>query len=172
MAVDAERFREVASCFPAGVTVVTALGADGEARALTLSAFCAVSLEPPLVLVCLDKGSSTLSAIRHLGAFTVNVLCAGREELARRLASKAPDKLAGVALTEEALAGPVLAEDACAYLACGLEEAVEAGDHWVLLGRVVAAQAWPERSPLVYWRRNFSMLTGAPERSTGANPTS
>lgn len=164
MAVDVERFREVASAFPVGVTVVTARGADGEVRALTLSAFCAVSLEPPLVLVCLDKGSSTLSAILHLQGFTVNVLRSGRDELARRLASKDPGKLDGVGLTHlscASVSGPVLVDDACAYLACALEETIEAGDHWVLLGRVVEAEAWLDRSPLVYWRRRFSMLAGA-----------
>jgi len=70
----AQLYRDLLSSFPAGVTVVTAFDADGNPRGLTLIAFCGVSLEPPLVLVCVDRGSNTLPAIQHSGGFTINFI--------------------------------------------------------------------------------------------------
>src|SRR6266536_4037747 len=95
--VDIELFKNVIGSFPAGVTIVTARGADGVPRGLTSNAVCSVSANPPLLLVCVDKRSQTLPSIQTSGAFVVNFLVAGREELSNRFASKDPDKLAGVA---------------------------------------------------------------------------
>src|ERR1700693_3568855 len=86
--IDPQRFREVMGSFPSGVVVLTAFGEDGLPRGLTVSAFCAVSLEPPLALVCIDKFSHTLPAVQHTGGFTANILAAGREQLARSMATK------------------------------------------------------------------------------------
>jgi flavin reductase (DIM6/NTAB) family NADH-FMN oxidoreductase RutF len=93
--IDPTLFRDLMASFPAGVTV-TALGDDGDVRGLTVSSFCSVSLDPPLVLVCIDKGSNTLPAIQARSAFTVNFLATGREELAGRLAGKGSTKFEGV----------------------------------------------------------------------------
>jgi flavin reductase ActVB len=88
MAIEGDLFREIMSTFPSGVAIVTARGDDGKPRGLTVSAFCPVSLSPPLVLVCIDKASNSLIAIQRSGGFTVNLLAAGREELARRYADR------------------------------------------------------------------------------------
>ncbi|HKW59145.1 MAG TPA: flavin reductase family protein [Candidatus Dormibacteraeota bacterium] len=72
--------------FPSGVVVLTAFGDDGRPRGFTASAFCTVSLTPPLALVCIGKTSNTLPAVRHTGGHTANVLAAGRDTLARRMA--------------------------------------------------------------------------------------
>ena len=74
--------------FPSGVVVLTAFGKDSLPRGLTVSAFCAVSLNPPLALACIEKTSNTLPAVQHAGGFTANILATGREQLARRMASK------------------------------------------------------------------------------------
>src|SRR6202165_2485309 len=95
--IDPQRFREVMASFPSGVVVLTAFGEDDRPRGLTVSAFCAVSLEPPLALACIDKTSNTLPAVQHTGGFTANILAAGREHLARRMASKASDKFDSLA---------------------------------------------------------------------------
>src|SRR5260221_6761600 len=85
------------AAFPSGVVVLTAFGPDSLPRGLTVSAFCAVSLEPPLALACIDKTSNTLPALQHAGGFTANILAAGREQLARRMATKLTDKFDGIA---------------------------------------------------------------------------
>jgi flavin reductase (DIM6/NTAB) family NADH-FMN oxidoreductase RutF len=156
-APDAEILREALSRFPAGVVVVTANGADDTPAGLTVSAFCSVSAEPPLVLVCVDKKSNTLPAIQRSGRFTVNVLGAGRESLALVFASKRPDKFAACAWQPCADGGPILCDDSAAYLVCTVHEAVEAGDHWVFIGAVVRAAVEPELLTLMYHRRAFSV---------------
>jgi flavin reductase (DIM6/NTAB) family NADH-FMN oxidoreductase RutF len=160
--VDGPLFREVLASFPAGVVVVTARDAGGEPAGLTVSAFAAVSAQPPLVLVCLDKGSNTLAAVRGSGAFTVNILAAERHELALLFASKRDDKFAAVPSRPAALAhgGPILHEDVAAHAVCELRQEVEAGDHWVLIGEVVEA-GFDEGAPsLLYHRRDFISING------------
>jgi len=102
--------------FPSGVVVLTAFGNDSLPRGLTVSAFCAVSLQPPLALACVDKTSNTLPAVQHTGGFTANILAAGREQLARRMATKVSDKFDSIAWrrAESPLGGPVLDEDIAA----------------------------------------------------------
>src|SRR3989440_8045725 len=97
VAVTPQLYREIMACFPTGVAIVTAHEAGDRPRGLTLSAFCAVSLDPPLVLVCVDKGSNTLPALRESGGFTVNFLAGGREHLAVLYASKAEEKFDDIA---------------------------------------------------------------------------
>ncbi len=136
---------------------MTASEADGKPRGLTLSAFCAVSLNPPLVLVCVDKTSNTLPALRASNGFTVNFLAGGREHLAVLYASKAEEKFEGIAwrIPELDMGGPVLHEDSAAYAICATRQAIEAGDHWVFIGEVRAGAVIEGRLPLVYHRREF-----------------
>jgi flavin reductase (DIM6/NTAB) family NADH-FMN oxidoreductase RutF len=161
MVIDGDLFREIMSTFPSGVAIVTAVGEEGEPRGLTVSAFCPVSLDPPLVLVCIDKTSNSLVAIQRSGGFTVNLLAAGREELARRYASKAQDKFEGVVTEPPPVpaAGPVLARDCVAYAACTIHSAVEAGDHYIIVGRVEEGRHVPGEVPLLYGRRVFTDWT-------------
>ena len=101
MAVDEAAFRSIVGSFPTGVVVVTAWNGDGTPRGLTISAFCSVSLEPPLVLVCVDKESRTLPAIQASARFAVNVLAEGTEELALKFATKRDDKFDAVATLDD-----------------------------------------------------------------------
>jgi flavin reductase (DIM6/NTAB) family NADH-FMN oxidoreductase RutF len=157
MPVPEDLFLEIMSSFPTGVTVVTTTTAAGEPKGLTVSAFCPVSLRPPLVLVCLDNQSSTLVAIGESRVFTVNFLAAGREELARRFAAKRDDKFEDVSWdSPPAGAGPVLTEDSGAYVVCRVVRMVEAGDHWILVGEVEAGSLRADHLPLLYGRRTFS----------------
>jgi flavin reductase (DIM6/NTAB) family NADH-FMN oxidoreductase RutF len=149
-------FREIMACFPTGVAVVTAL-ADGNPRGLTVSSFCSVSLDPPLVLVCVDRLSNTLSALQEAGGLTVNFLAHGRERLAARFASKENAKFEGVSWTHPSTpnGGPILIRDSSAYAVCITQRAFEAGDHWVFLGEVREGGVLESRSPLVYHRRMY-----------------
>lgn len=151
-------FKAVMGNVPAAVTVVTALDPGGGPVGLTVSAFSVVSLHPQLVLVCVDKGSQTLPAVRARGRFTVNFLAAGSEDLALSFASKSARKFDGVAARPAALpgSGPVLAAAASGYVSCEVTQEVEAGDHWIFLGQVRDGAMWEGRAPLTYCRRTFA----------------
>jgi flavin reductase (DIM6/NTAB) family NADH-FMN oxidoreductase RutF len=157
VAVTPQLYREIMACFPSGVAIVTATEAAGRPKGLTLSAFCAVSLEPPLVLVCVDKSSNTLPALQASGGFTVNFLAGGREHLAVLYASKTEEKFAGIAWRRPDLpeGGPILHQDSAAYAVCITRQAIEAGDHWVFIGEVRDGAVIEGRLPLVYHRRAF-----------------
>lgn len=156
--IEPQRFRDVLSSFPSGVVILTAFGDDGGPRGLTVSAFCAASLYPPLVLVCIDKTSNTLPAVQHTGGFTANILAAGREALARRMATKLSDKFDGLEWRRPgtALGGPILEADSAAFAVCALRDTIEAGDHWVLVGQVVEGDHREGSAPMVFTRRVYS----------------
>src|SRR5258707_10146864 len=149
--IEPERFRETMATFPSGVVVLTAFGQDSLPRGLTVSAFCAVSLDPPLALACVDKGSNTLPAVQHAGGFTANILAAGREQLARRMATKLSDKFDGIAWRQpkSAQGGPILEDDCAAYAVCTLRDTIEAGYHWILIRTVVDGANRQAVSPLI-----------------------
>jgi flavin reductase (DIM6/NTAB) family NADH-FMN oxidoreductase RutF len=165
-------FREIMARFPTGVAVVTAY-ADGEPKGLTVSSFCAVSLSPPMVLVCVDQSSQTLPALQAAGGFTVNFLSLGRHELAALFASKAEGKFDGVnwVLPDLPVGGPVLIDDVNAHAVCVTREASPAGDHWIFLGEVREGAVSAEVAPLVYHRRSYVALGDAtPAEAPEAEP--
>jgi flavin reductase (DIM6/NTAB) family NADH-FMN oxidoreductase RutF len=156
--IDQLLFRDVLASFPAGVVIVTAMGEGYEPAGVTVSSFCSVSARPTLILVCIDESSRTLSAIRFSGTFTVNILAAGREELALLFASKGDDKFRGVAWEEPQAdnGGPILRQGAAAYLACSVQNEVEAGDHRIFIGLAVEAGMQTGHPHLLYHKRSFS----------------
>jgi flavin reductase (DIM6/NTAB) family NADH-FMN oxidoreductase RutF len=156
--IDPQRFREVMSSFPSGVVVLTAFGDDSLPRGLTVSAFCAVSIAPPLALACIDKTSNTLPAVQHTGGFTANILAAGREQLARRMATKVADKFDGIRWRRPAspIGGPILEDDTAAYAVCTLRDTLEAGDHWILIGLVTEGSHREGVSPMIFSRRGYA----------------
>ena len=155
--IEPQRFRETMATFPSGVVVLTAFGPDSLPRGLTVSAFCAVSLDPPLALACIDKTSNTLPAVQHAGGFTANILAAGREQLARRMATKLSDKFDGIAWRrpDSTHGGPILEDDCAAYAVCTLRETIEAGDHWILIGNVVEGSHREGIAPMIFSRRGY-----------------
>src|SRR5438552_16609445 len=112
--------------FASGVVVLTAFGEDGGPRGLTVSAFCAASLEPPLALVCIDKTSNTLPAVEHTGGFTANILASGREQLARRMATKPSDKVERIAWERPAtrVGGPILRDGNTVNAVCTIRDII------------------------------------------------
>ena len=144
------------SAFPTGVAIVTTLDENGEPKGLTTNAICSVSADPPMLLVCVDKTSRTLAALRHARRFVVNFMSDGCADLCALFASKADDKFAAVAW-EPGLGGvPCLVEQALAIAECRTEQEVEAGDHLVLTGVVEAGRPPdPERVPILYYRRSY-----------------
>jgi flavin reductase (DIM6/NTAB) family NADH-FMN oxidoreductase RutF len=158
--IDPQRFREVMASFPSGVVILTAFGDDGLPRGLTVSAFCAVSLEPPLALACIDKTSNTLPAVQHTGGFSANILAAGREELARRMATKLTDKFDAISWRrpDSPIGGPILENDTSAYAVCTLRDTIEAGDHWILIGLVTEGEQHESVKPMIYSRRLYDAI--------------
>jgi len=141
--------------FASGVTVVTTLRPDGEPCGLTANAVCSVSVDPVMVLVCVERGADTHDCISTAGRFAVNILGEeGGESLSRRFATwGVDDKFRGVAWRGAASGAPVL-EDSLAWLDCRVAHAMPAGDHTIFLGEVVAADA-REGTPLVYYRGGY-----------------
>lgn len=155
--VERALYRAIAGAFPTGVTIVTTVGPDGQPRGLTSQAFLALSTEPPLMLVSLDKTSRTLAPLRDAGAFVINFLKAGAEDLSTRFASKADDKFKGLAWDPSTLAkgAPILREHSVAFAECLVEQVHEAGDHVLFIGRVVGGERTDE-TPLMYYRRTYA----------------
>ena len=153
--IDTAEFRRVVGHFATGVTVVTTRRGDGFSG-LTASAFCSVSLDPTLVLVCVDRQADSHDCIAECGAFAVNVLAEdhGGETLARRFAdTELTNKFVGVAFHAERTGCPVL-DEALAWMDCRLAQRFDGGDHTVYMGEVLAADA-VEGTPLLYYRGGY-----------------
>lgn len=145
-------YRDILGSFMTGVTVVAGAADNGERYALTANSFTSVSLDPPLVLVCLGKSSGSLAALRNARSFSINILADSQRDLASAFASRGPAK-------SEALAGLVGSDPP--YLAAGLatlccrpEQFIEAGDHVILIGRVLTFTA-SGGQPLGYFKGGF-----------------
>jgi 3-hydroxy-9,10-secoandrosta-1,3,5(10)-triene-9,17-dione monooxygenase reductase component len=139
---------------PTGVTVVTASGPTGA----TANAVCSLSIEPMLMLACLDRGSRTLLAVQAANRFGISVLHAGQEPIARAFATKAPvaDKWDGVAWSERD--GIPAIDDALAFVACDLRDVIAGGDHVIVTGEVTAFKT-SKGDPLVFHAGDYRPLS-------------
>ncbi|HZK16189.1 MAG TPA: flavin reductase family protein [Solirubrobacterales bacterium] len=155
-APDPAGFRAAMGMLPTGVTVVAAAGPEGPAGA-TANAVSSLSIEPMLMLACLDRGSRTLLAVQAANRFGISVLHAGQEEIARAFASKAPvaDKWEGVAWSERD--GVPAIDDALATIACDLRDVIAGGDHVIVTGEVTAVET-AEGTPLVFHESDYRPL--------------
>jgi 3-hydroxy-9,10-secoandrosta-1,3,5(10)-triene-9,17-dione monooxygenase reductase component len=153
--VDPAVFRETMACFATGVTVITTVH-DGRNLGITANAVASVSLDPVLLLVCVDNRLWTRTALQESRRFVVNVLHEGQEPLARRFASKVPDRFAGVALDQDHDL-PVIA-DSLAHFVCDVHEVFPGGDHSIFTGRVLDCKANRHSRPLLFYRSSFGSL--------------
>jgi flavin reductase (DIM6/NTAB) family NADH-FMN oxidoreductase RutF len=153
--VEQQVFRDVIGRFASGVTVITTT-ADGAPFGTTASAVSSLSMDPPMILVCLNKTSETGRAVAQAGVFGVNILAEGQEELAYKFARKGNDKFDGVAVATGQTGVPLLT-DGLANLECQVAESVTGGTHTVLLARVAVAQG-RDGAPLTYFRGQFGRL--------------
>jgi flavin reductase (DIM6/NTAB) family NADH-FMN oxidoreductase RutF len=157
MGVSKEEFRTALGRFASGVTVVTAKGARGELLGITVSAFASVSLEPPLVLVCIDKRASLHGHMSDGAHFAVNILEEDQELMSRRFASKDDDRFNGTAYRESADGTPLI-EGALATLECRVVHAYPGGDHTIIVGEVESTSVGDGR-PLAYFRGGYVQLS-------------
>ena len=153
MPIDRNDFRRVLGNFASGVTVVTTVGSDGNPYGLTVTAFTAVSLEPPLVLVCVDKRAESLPHLQSSQVFAVNFLASGEQETSRRFAVTGGDKFGGVAWGAAGSGAPIL-PNVVGYVDCRVVNTVEAGDHIIFIGQVDAAAAGTA-DPLLHFRGGY-----------------
>ncbi len=161
MGIDKNTFRAVMGSFAAGVTVVTVRDAHGHPKGFTATAVCSLSLEPPLLLVCVDHRSDSLPAMQEATAFAVNMLKHGQEELAARFASKGIDKFAVVDYSPGQLGAPILA-DVIAYAECSVKAKFPGGDHTIFVGEIEHAAAF-EGQPLLYFRGQYGTVLPNPK---------
>lgn len=154
--VDPTLFRRVCGRFPTGVTVVTVLDADRHPHGVTINSFASLSLEPQLVIVCIDLKSGVLGHFLESSHFVINVLADDQEHHSRRFASTSESRFHGVEW-HEAESGAPLLDGALAHLECSTTRWFEAGDHLVLIGEVLRAGC-REGKPLVYFASGYAAL--------------
>jgi flavin reductase (DIM6/NTAB) family NADH-FMN oxidoreductase RutF len=155
-AVTPDEFRAALSAYATGVTVVTAIGPNGPSGA-TANAVTSLSLDPPMMLACLDRGSRTLTSVRAQGRFGVNALAAGEEALARRFSGKDPERAQWDQVEWTESDGLPRLGGALVWVACELRDLIDGGDHLILTGNVLAVDA-REGHPLLFHRGDYRDL--------------
>ena len=156
---DSRALRNAYGRFATGVTIVTALDPEGQPIGLTVNSFSAVSLQPPLVLWCLDNTSHNLEAFRHASHHAINVLAAVQTDLSNRFATWPVDRFAGLHWRAGVGGAPVLA-GCCASFEVINESCHPGGDHSIFVGRVVNFSETPELAPLLFHAGNYCLLAG------------
>jgi 3-hydroxy-9,10-secoandrosta-1,3,5(10)-triene-9,17-dione monooxygenase reductase component len=152
--VDAAGFRQVLGHFCTGVTVIT--GAEnGRPAGFACQAFAALSLAPPLVLFCPSRSSASWPVIARAGYFCANVLADGQQEIARRFGASGTDKFAGVSWSPSPSGVPVLS-GALTWAECAVAAVHEAGDHYVVVGRVTELGPCRTARPLLFYRGRYT----------------
>lgn len=163
MADLSQDFRDAMSRFASGVTIVTTRDAGGEPRGFTASAFCSLSVDPPMVLLCVGKEADSHPAFVAAEGFTVSILRPEHRDLALHFAAKGDDKFAGDPLDDGVLGMPVVA-DALAIVECRAADVFPGGDHTIVTG-VVEHVRLGLGEPLLHYRREFWQLPPSPTPS-------
>jgi 3-hydroxy-9,10-secoandrosta-1,3,5(10)-triene-9,17-dione monooxygenase reductase component len=155
--IDVAKFRQVLGHFPTGVTVVTAMGSDGPVG-LAVGSFASLSLEPPQVLFCPAKSSSSWPVIREVGVFCVNVLADDQEDVSRVFASKGADKFSEIGWRRSGNGSPLL-DGVLAYIDCVVGTVIDGGDHDIVIGAVQDLAVKHEGGPLVFFRGGYGRVS-------------
>ncbi|WP_042264605.1 flavin reductase [Paraburkholderia heleia] len=154
--IDPIALRRAFGTFVTGVTVLTTVDADGRPRGMTANSFASVSLDPPLLLVCVGKGASSYTAFAGSDRFAVNLLSDAQTDVSNLFASKAVDKFAAVRHDVVHTGAPVL-NDCLSWFDCTVHARVDAGDHMILIGRVQAFGTSPS-APLGFCRGRYAQV--------------
>jgi flavin reductase ActVB len=142
------------SQFASGVTIVTTTDAQGSSVGFTASAFSSLSLDPPLVLVCLDKRAECYEAFAASEGMAISILAVGQNDIATRFASRGADKFGPGGLERGELTGLPLVEGATVRMECAIVDRPDGGDHTILIGKVLAART-EAVAPLLHYNRAF-----------------
>jgi flavin reductase (DIM6/NTAB) family NADH-FMN oxidoreductase RutF len=154
--LDAKTFRDACSLFATGITVATVRAPDGSPHGLTVSSFTPVSIEPPLILICIDHGCVFLQHFRACSHFAVNVLSESQRHISVVFACQDEGRFDGVEWDLGSSGAPLL-RGSTATFECQLAAVIEAGDHAIFLGEVVGAESQPGQ-PLLYFNREYRSL--------------
>ncbi len=150
---DEASFRTVLGHFATGVTIITAMDGD-EPVGLSANAFTSVSLDPPLVLFCAAKASTTWPRLEAAGKFTVNILNEHQEDVCRVFATKGIDRFSRIGWRPSPIGSPIL-HGALAYIDCEIDSQHDAGDHLIVVGRVRELGLLNEEGPLIFYRGGY-----------------
>ena len=156
MPVSNNEFRAALSRFVSGVTVVTALGKDNLPAGITVSAFSSLSLDPPLILACIDKRASLHDHLTEGSYFAVNILAEDQQDISRLFASKDEDRFNGTRYRWGVSGAPLL-DGSVAYIECRVVHAYPGGDHTIIVGEVESTSI-ADHKPLVYYRGDYANL--------------
>ncbi len=158
LGVDSDTYRQALALWGGGVSIITTRQADKTPVGFTVSAFSALSLQPPLVLFCMDHASSVAPAFLQCMHFGVNVLAQTQQALSLHFANSEGEGFKGIACHNAPANSPWL-EGCLTHLECLVQERLQRGDHWIVIGLVEALQvAKKVQSPLIHWQRQYHIL--------------
>jgi len=146
-------FKRVLGHFATGVAVVTAV--DGVPVGLTVQALCALSLDPPMILVCPGRASTTWPHVAASGKLCINLLAADQTDLARKFSQAGTDKYSGVQWHPSECLGLPVIDGTLAWIDCEVDQVLDGGDHWIAICRVLALEAQVGSEPLIFCQGRF-----------------
>jgi flavin reductase ActVB len=152
--LDPLAFRDAMARFASGVTVAMTRDQGGSIAGFTASAFSSLSLDPPLLLVCLQKDADCYAAFMQTEVFAVSILSSGQEEIATRFATKSINKMDGTSSYPGPATGLPVIAGASAAIECSIRDRVDGGDHTILVGEVISANS-NASEPLLHFNRQF-----------------
>ena len=156
MAMEAQELRRIMGHFATGVTVITTKDKGGSPNGLTANAFMSLSLNPPLVVISVDKGATCYACFEMQNGFTVNFLSEEQEDISRRFATKGVDKFADLHW-HAGSNGAAIIDGALGYIECKITECHDGGDHTIVVGEIINAGASGER-PLLFFKGKYQRL--------------
>jgi flavin reductase (DIM6/NTAB) family NADH-FMN oxidoreductase RutF len=154
---DPRTLRDALGCFATGVTVVTCLDGKGEPAGLTVNSFTSVSLDPPLLLVCVKKDAASASPLTQADCFAVNVLQTGQQPASIRFSTRDQDRFGATPWSRGEAGAPIL-KDSLGVFECERFAVYDGGDHHILVGQVVKASFDAALDPLLYFRGRYRRL--------------
>lgn len=156
MAISDEQFRAAMTRFASGVTVITTRDAAGHAHGITVSAFCSVSAEPPLILACIHKQTGSHYAFIEQKVFVVHILGEHQRHISEQFALPAEDKFSDVELNESTGGLPVIA-GSLVTLECEIVNTYDGGDHTIIIGKIIEAEINDDK-PLIYFHGDYRQI--------------
>jgi 3-hydroxy-9,10-secoandrosta-1,3,5(10)-triene-9,17-dione monooxygenase reductase component len=154
-AADQEHYRRILGHFPTGVVVVTAVSTDGAPAGMSVGSFTSVSLEPPLVAFFPARSSTSWPRIEEAGSFCANILTAEQEHICQALARPGGDKFEGLGWRPAVKSGSPVLDGVAGWVDCDIDNVIEAGDHYIVVGRVLDLDAEVPDRPLVFYRGGY-----------------
>jgi len=160
MTIDPREFRDTVGHFATGITIITTCQEDGTPVGLTANSFTSLSLDPPMVLFCLDNNVASFDSFRAGRHFAVNILSEKQRDLSSRFAKSGPEKWEGVVFDAGHTGSPIL-PGSLACMECKVSSINEGGDHVIVIGEVIRMERTQEDAmPLLYYRGGYANLSG------------